>query len=189
MKKVFKLLKWILVLAVAGILLHQMITLVLPEGRKAKSETEVYPIESREDWFYDPHLKYGKVNKGTYDMQYSLKINEPYDTSSTTIMDYEAYCKMCEKLEIKQTYVNSNADYIVWKAYGGQKLRWDVVNVIARDNVAMVYLRFTVNIFRGKDKAGRVIIIPVEKGSIVSAGVGDAYRFEFGRPAVDGSSR
>lgn len=185
MKKAFKLLKWILLLAVVGVLLHQVITLVWPEGRKAKSDAEVYPIESREDWFYDSHLKYGKVNKGTYDVQYSQKINESYDTTSTTVMDYEAYCEMCEKLEVKQTYVNSDADYIVWKVYGGQKIRWDVVNVIARDNVAMVYLKSTVNILRGKDKAGRVLIIPVEKDSIVSAGVGDAYRFDFGRPAVD----
>lgn len=189
MKKAFKILKWVWLLAVVGVLLHQVITLFLPEGRKAKSDAEVYPVETREDWFYDSHLKYGKVNKGTYDVQYSLKINESYDTSSTTVMDYETYCEMCEKLEIKQNYVNFDADYIVWKVYGGQKIRWDVVNVIAKDNVAMVYLKYAVNIFRGKDKAGRVIIIPVEKGSIVSAGVGDAYRFEFGRPAVDGSSR
>ncbi|MGN0402885.1 MAG: hypothetical protein ACI4HQ_11615 [Acetatifactor sp.] len=185
MKKAFKLLKWILVLAVAGVLIQQLITLVLPEGRKTKNDDEVYQIEIREDWFYDSHLKYGKVNKGPYDVQYSQKINEPYNTMSATVMDYEAYCEMCKKLEIRQTYVNSDADYIVWKAYGGQKIRWDVVNVIARDNVAMVYLKNTVNILRGKNKAGRVIIIPVEKGSIESVGVGDAYRFDFERPAVD----
>ena len=185
MKKTFKLLKWILVLAVVGVLMHQVITLVLPEGRKTKNDDEVYPIESREDWFYDSHLKYGKVNKGPYDVQYSQKINEPYDTTSTAVMDYEAYCEMCEKLEIRQTYVNSDADYIVWQVYGGQKIRWDVVNVIARDKAAVVYLKYTVNVLRGKDKAGRVIIIPIEKGSIESVRVGDAYRFEFGRPAVD----
>lgn len=65
------------------------------------------------------------------------------------------------------------------------KIRYDVVNVIARDNVAVVYLKKTVNIFRGKDKSGRAIIIPVEKGIIESAGIGDAYRFDFERPAVD----
>ena len=182
MKKAFKLLKWILVIAVVGVIMHQVITLVLPEGRKTKSDDEVYPIESREDWFYDSHLKYGKINKGPYDVQYSQKINESYNT---TVMDYEAYCEMCEELEIKQTYTNSDADYIVWKNSGSPKIRWDVVNVIARDDVAMVYLKGTVNILRGKAKSGRAIIIPVEKGSIVSAGVGDAYRFEFGRPAVD----
>ena len=182
MKKVLKLLKWIFLLAVVGVLLHQVITLVWPEGRKAKSDDEVYPIESREDWFYDSHLKYDKINKGPYDVQYSQKINESYVTN---VMDYEAYCEMCEELEIKQTYTNSDADYIVWKNSGSPKIRWDVVNVIARDNVAMVYLKYTANFVRSKDKAGRVIIIPIEKGSIVSAGVGDAYRFEFGRPAVD----
>lgn len=185
MKKAFKLLKWILVLVVVGVLLHQVITLVLPEGRKAKSDDEVYPIESREDWFYNSHLKYDKINKGPYDVQYSQKIKEPYNSMSATVMDYEAYCEMCEKLAIKQTYTNSDADYVVCQAYGGQKIRWDVVDVIARENVAMVYLKYTVNVLRDKDKAGRVIIIPVEKGCIESVGVGDAYRFEFGRPAVD----
>ena len=182
MKKAFKLLKWILLLAVIGIIMHQVITLVLPEGRKAKSDTEVYPIERREEWFYTEHLKYNKVNKGPYDVQYSQKINESY---KTTVIDYKAYCEMCEKLEIKQTYTNSDADYIAWINSGSPKIRWDLVNVIARDNVAMVYLKGSVNILRGKDKSGRAVIIPVEKGSIVSAGVGDAYRFEFGRPAVD----
>lgn len=185
MKKTFKLMKWILMLAVAGVFMHQVITLVLPEGRKTKSDDEVYPIESREDWFYDSHLKYGKINKGSYDVQYSPEIKEPYDTMSATVMDYEAYCEMCEKLEVRQTYINSEADYIVCQAYGGQKIRWDVVNVIARDKAAVVYLKYTVNVLRGKDKAGRVIIIPIEKGSIESVRVGDAYRFEFGRPAVD----
>ena len=185
MKKAFKLLKWILVLAIIGVLMHQVITLVWPEGRKAKSDDEVYPIESREDWFYSSHLKYSNVNKGPYDVQYSQKINVPYDTTSTTVMDYEAYCKMCEELEIKQTYVNADADYIVWEVYGGQKIRWDVVNVIAKDKVAVVYLKYTVNLLRGKDKAARVIIIPVKKGSVENVRVGDAYRFEFGRPAVD----
>lgn len=185
MKKAFKLLKWILVLAIVGVLMHQVITLVLPEGRKTKNDDEVYPIESREDWFYNSHLKYGKINKGPYDVQYSPEIKEPYNTMSATVMDYAAYCEMCEELEIKQTYTNSDADYIVWTNSGSPKVRWDVVNVIARDNVAMVYLKGTVNILRGKAKSGRAIIIPVEKGSLVSAGVGDAYRFEFGRPAVD----
>ena len=45
MKKAFKLLKWILGIAVVGVLMHQVITLVLPEGRKTKSDDEVYPIE------------------------------------------------------------------------------------------------------------------------------------------------
>lgn len=164
--------------------MHQLITLVLPEGRKVKND-EVYQIEIREDWFYDSHLKYGKVKKGPYDVQYSQKIDEPNNTMSAAVMDYEAYCEMCEKLEIRQTYGNPDADYIVWQAYGSPKIRLDVVNVIARDKVAMVYLKNTVNILRGKDKAGRVIIIPIEKGSIVSAGVGDAYRFDFERTAVD----
>ena len=91
--------------------MHQVITLVWPEGRKTKSDDEVYLVENREDWFYDSHLKYGKVNKGPYDVQYSQKINESYNT---IVMDYEAYCEMCEELEIKQTYTNSDADYIVW---------------------------------------------------------------------------
>lgn len=182
MKKAFKLLKWILLLAVVGVLMHQVITLVWPEGRKAKSDDEVYPIERREAWIPKAEIKYDKIIKGPYDVQYSQKIDESYNT---TVMDYEAYCEMCEKLEIRQTYVNSDADYIVWKNSGSPKIRWDVVNVIARDDVAMVYLKGTVNILRGKAKSGRAIIIPVEKGSIVSAGVGDAYRFEFGRPAVD----
>lgn len=182
MKKAFKLLKWILLLAVVGVLMHQVITLVWPEGRKSKSDDEVYPIEKREDWIPKAEIKYDKIIKGPYDVQYSQKIDESYNT---TVMDYEAYCEMCEKLEIRQTYVNSDADYIVWKNSGSPKIRWDVVNVIARDDVAMVYLKGTVNILRGKAKSGRAIIIPVEKGSIVSAGVGDAYRFEFGRPAVD----
>lgn len=49
MKKAFKLLKWIFVLAVAGVLIQQVITLVLPEGRKAKNDDEVYQMEIRED--------------------------------------------------------------------------------------------------------------------------------------------
>ncbi|MBP3352452.1 MAG: hypothetical protein J6L65_08645 [Lachnospiraceae bacterium] len=185
MKKTFKLLKWILLLAVVGVLMHQVITLVWPEGRKAKSDDEVYPIERREAWIPKAEIKYDKIINGPYDVQYSPEIKEPYNTMSATVMDYEAYCEMCEELEIRQTYVNSDADYIVWKNSGSPKIRWDVVNVIARDDVAMVYLKGTVNILRGKAKSGRAIIIPVEKGSIVSAGVGDAYRFEFGRPAVD----
>lgn len=165
--------------------MHQLITLVLPEGRKTKNADEVYPIEIREDWVYQSHLKSDKKNKGPYDVQYSQKIDEPNNTMSAAVMDYEAYCEMCEKLEVRQTYINSDADYIVCQAYGSPKIRLDVVNVIARDKVAMVYLKNTVNILRGKDKAGRVIIIPIEKESIESVRVGDAYRFEFGRPAVD----
>ena len=182
MKKTFKLLKWILLLAVMGVLMHQVITLVWPEGRKAKSDDEVYPIVRRETWIPKAEIKYDKIIKGPYDVQYSQKINESYNT---TVMDYEAYCEMCEELEIKQTYTNTDADYIVWKNSGSPKVRWDVVNVIARDDVAMVYLKGRVNVLRGKAKSGRAIIIPVEKGRLVSAGVGDAYRFEFGRPAVD----
>ena len=153
MKKAFKLLKWILVLAVVGVLIQQVITLVLPEGRKTKNDDEVYQMEIREDWIPELQLKYDKINKGPYDVQYSQKIDDPYNQLSATVMDYEAYCEICEKLEIRQTYVNSDADYIVWTAYGSPKIRWDVVNVIARDNVAIVYLKKTVNIFRGKDKS------------------------------------
>lgn len=185
MKKAFKLLKWILVLAVVGVLIQQVITLVLPEGRKTKNDDEVYQMEIREDWISVFDLKYDKINKGPYDVQYSQKIDVPYSQLSATVMDYEAYCEICEKLEIRQTYVNSDADYIVWTTYGSPKIRYDVVNVIARDNVAVVYLKKTVNIFRGKDKSGRAIIIPVEKGIIESAGIGNAYRFDFERPAVD----
>lgn len=74
-------------LAVVGVLIQQVITLVLPEGRKTRQDDEVY------------------------------------------------------QMEIRETYVNSDADYIVWTAYGSPKIRWDVVNVIARDNMAVVYLK------------------------------------------------
>jgi len=146
-------------------------------------------MEIREEWspmdsnWY--HLKYDKINKGPYDVQYSQRIVEPYDDTSATFMNYKSYCELCKELEIKQEYSNVEADYIVWKANVNPKVRLDVVNIIERDKLATVYVKKSFDIFRSKNKSGRVIIVPVEKGIVDHVGMGDAYRFDFEMPAVD----
>lgn len=189
MKKIFKILRLVLMIVIVGVFFQQIIILVLPEGRKNKNDVEVYQMEIREvwsptdsDWY---HLKYDKINVGPYDVQYSQRIVEHYDDTSATVINYEAYCELCKELEIKQTYSNMEADYIVWKAKMNPKVRLDIVNVIARDDLATVYIRKSFDIFRSKNKSGRVLIVPIKKGIVNHAGMGDAYRFDFERTVVD----
>lgn len=189
MKKTLRVLEIAFGIVVVVLLLHQFVNLVLPEGRKTKNIDEVYQMEIIEDWSPSDsdwyHLKYDKINAGPYDVQYSQKIVEPYDDTSATVMNYEAYCEWCTDLEIEQSYSNSEADYIVWKANVNPKVRMDVVNIIARGKLATVYMRKSFNIFRSKNKSGRVLIVPIKKGIVNHAGIGDAYRFDFEMPAVD----
>ena len=191
MKKTLRVLEIAFGIVVVVLLLHQIVNLVLPEGRKAENDNEVYHMEVRKGT--EPfgsslyHLKFSKINKSTYDVQYSEKIEASFDSTSGKIVDYEVYCEICKDLEITKTYSNTEADYIVWKEKGHPKYRMDVVHVIARDDMefATVYMRIMPCVFRSKNRPGRIIIIPIEKGIVENVYIGDADRFDFEMPAVD----
>jgi hypothetical protein len=191
MKKILKILLIVLEIAVVVVLLQQIIIAVMPEGRKAENDNEVYHMEVRKGT--EPfgsslyHLKFSKINKSTYDVQYSKKIEASFDSTSGKIVDYEVYCEICKNLEITQTYSNTEADYIVWKEKGHPKYRMDVVHVIARDDMelATVYMRIMPCVFRSKNRPGRIIIIPIEKGIVENVYIGDAYRFDFEKVPVN----